>query len=206
MPTRKERGCRMNSPVVANKGLLIDRDGVLIENRPEYVRNIHQVAFIPGIESALAHLWQAGYILCVVTNQAGIGKGLFPEETLHEIHRFIETHLHRYGVGKVFWYYCPHCDKDGCLCRKPRPGLLLQALKEHALVPSSTWMVGDSLRDVEAGVSAGCHTALVRTGLGKEQIVETAAIVPEKIFADFSQFAAALLQNSNNDSSLLENE
>jgi histidinol-phosphate phosphatase family protein len=178
------------------RGILLDRDGVLIRNRPDYVKTVEEVEFLPGVAEAVARLWQANYSVCVVTNQSGIGKKIFSAETLHRVHRFMEQELHKAGEGQIFWYFCPHRDEDVCVCRKPQPGLLLQAIAEHSLLPCHTWMVGDALRDVEAGMYAFCHTALVRTGHGKEQRLQSEHVYPEKIFSDLFSCVEFILAKS----------
>jgi D-glycero-D-manno-heptose 1,7-bisphosphate phosphatase len=173
------------------KGILVDRDGVLIQERFDYVKSIAEVSFIPGVEEAIAQLWKHQYIVCVVTNQAGISKGLYSSETVEEIHAFIEQHFYKYGHGVIAWYFCPHQDKDNCVCRKPRPGLLIKAMEDHHLVPLETWMVGDNNSDIEAGMSAGCKTSLVQTGYGPMHIGH---VKSDLVIADFSQFVDSILK------------
>lgn len=175
------------------KGLLIDRDGVLIENLPNYVRSIEQVRFVPNVEQAIQKLWEAGYILCIVTNQAGVAKGLYTLETVHKIHSYIEYCLRQYGQGEIYWYVCPHQDSDQCNCRKPKPGLLQKALAENNLTADKTWMIGDNLHDIEAGRFVRCHTALVQTGLGKMQVF-TQGWQPDWIVPNFPSFVDFLLK------------
>ena len=177
------------------KGILIDRDGVLLENRADYVKNIDEVRFIPGVVEAIARLWSHDYRICVVTNQAGIAKGLYTERTLESIHAFIEREFHRYGHGPLAWYFCPHRDDDGCQCRKPLPGMLIKAMHDHRLSPCHTWMIGDNKRDIQAGASAGCKNALVRTGLGRLQSFADDQIKPEVIVPDFSTFVDFFLES-----------
>ena len=176
-----------------NRGILIDRDGVLVKNRCDYVKTISEVNFIPGVAAAITRLWRHDYKICVVTNQAGIAKGLYTEQTLQSIHAFIEQEFRRYGQGTLTWYYCPHQDGDACQCRKPQPGMLIKAMRQHRLAPSRTWMVGDNKRDIQAGSAAGCRNALVRTGLGRLQSFAGEAIKPEITVPDFPAFVDFLL-------------
>ena len=177
----------------ARKGLLLDRDGVLIENRSDYVKSIDEVSLIPSVPEAIAQLWKYGYEICVVTNQAGVGKGLYSISTVQAIHQFIENKLQRYGKGKIHWYFCPHRSEEGCRCRKPNPGMLTQAIAEHNFKQESIWMVGDNKRDIEAGKSIKCKTALVLTGLGKEQTFEPHE-QPDWIVTDLGAFVQKLLK------------
>lgn len=165
-------------------GILLDRDGVLLQNRADYVKSIEEVEFLPGAVDAIARLWSANYLVCIVTNQSGINKGLLTAATLREVHAFMEKEFRRAASGHISWYFCPHRDEDGCSCRKPEPGLLLQAMQEHGLRPCVTWMVGDALRDVEAGMRAGCRTALLRTGHGGRQRLSSEHVYPEMVFGD----------------------
>ncbi len=153
-----------------NRGILVDRDGVLLESVPDYVKTIEEIKFIPGVVQAVSHLWGKGYTLCVVTNQAGIGKKLYTLEKLQEIHSYIEKRFYEHGQGIIKWYVCPHTVEDHCPCRKPSPLLLQQAIEENQLDPSQTWMIGDKKSDIQAGKKAGCKTCLVKTGEGIKQI------------------------------------
>ncbi len=178
----------------AIKGILVDRDGVLIENRPDYVKSISEVQFITDVYAAVKKLWDAGYIICVVTNQAGVSKGLYSYRTVHDIHRHISYTFHVNEINRLYWYVCPHRDEDNCECRKPKPGLLLQAMSEHCLEPANTWMVGDNRYDIAAGKAAGCKTALVQTGLGSKQVFNE-GWQPDIIIPDFPTFVDNLLGN-----------
>lgn len=180
----------------SRKGILIDRDGVLIEDCPDYIRNIEQIRFIPDVTTAVQRLWQAGYILCVVTNQAGISKGLYSLDTVQTIHHYIEYYLKQYGQGEINWYVCPHTNQDLCNCRKPKPGLLQQAMLDHNLSNYHIWMVGDHQRDIAAGHAVNCRTALVQTGLGKNQVFQQGG-EPTWIVADFPTFVERLLMAEN---------
>lgn len=177
-----------------NRGILVDRDGVLIENLPDYVKTIAEVRLLPGVPEAVARLWAEGFILCVVTNQAGIAKGLYSAKDVENIHSYIEEQLFRYGKGKIRWYTCPHSSTAGCSCRKPEPGLLLQALHENNLSAAETWMVGDKKSDIGAGKRASCPCCLVQTGWGESQIFTALEEQPEWILPDFSTFVAKFLQ------------
>jgi D-glycero-D-manno-heptose 1,7-bisphosphate phosphatase len=150
--------------------LFIDRDGVIIENRDQYVRSWDDVAFFPGAPQALAHAAALGWRLVIVTNQAGIGKGLIPLATAQEINRRLVNALGEAGASIDGVYLCPHTTADHCACRKPKPGMILQAADELALDLSRSAMIGDALSDVQAGQAAGLpRQVLVATGRGAEQ-------------------------------------
>ena len=152
--------------------IFLDRDGVINENRADYVKSWSEFRFLPGSREAIAKLTQAGHRIIVCTNQAGIARGTISIETVEEIHhRMIESISDIGGkIEKV--YYCPH-DRDGdCSCRKPRPGMLLRARDELDINLHDAVFIGDSITDIRAGLAAGIHTVLVLSGLGMEQFRE----------------------------------
>lgn len=153
--------------------VFLDRDGVLIENRSDYVRDWSHVNILPMTVEALSGLHEKDFKIIVVTNQSAVGRGLISLETAQEINsRLVKTIQERGGwIDAV--YMCPHQPQDRCLCRKPQPGLLLQAARELSLDLSSAWMVGDAWSDLLAGQSAGVQgTIMVRTGRGSGQLKE----------------------------------
>jgi len=148
-------------------GLLIDRDGILNEDRGyEYVRRWEEFEFIPGVLEVMARIRGLKIPVAVVTNQSCIGKGLVSAEDVERIHARMLEEIERSGgrIEKV--YLCPHVEEDRCECRKPKPGLIRQACSELDLDPARSFFVGDSARDIEAGRAAGLATILVRTGKG----------------------------------------
>jgi D-glycero-D-manno-heptose 1,7-bisphosphate phosphatase len=150
--------------------IFLDRDGVINENRSDYVKSWNEFRFLPGSREAIAKLTQAGHRIIVCTNQAGIARGHIPVETVEEIHRRMMAEIALTGgrIEKV--YYCPHSKDEHCACRKPRPGLLLRARDELCLDLANAVFVGDSMTDIRAGLAAGVHCVLVLTGLGTEQL------------------------------------
>lgn len=154
--------------------VFLDRDGVLIEEIG-YLSDPSQVRLIPGACAAVARLNRLGVPVVVVTNQAGVARGRFPEENVHAVHRHLDELLARDGARIDRWYYCPHHPTAGvgpyrvhCACRKPSPGMLLTAARELDLDRVASVLIGDKLSDLEAGAAAGCATILVRTGYGAE--------------------------------------
>ena len=154
---------------MANKAVFLDRDNTLIVD-PGYLAEPSAVKLLPGVELALKSLAQAGYKTVAVTNQSGIARGMLTEEALGEIHGELRRQLAERGAHLDAIYYCPF-HPEGTVAeftgdsdlRKPKPGMLLKAAKEHDIDLSSSWMVGDSARDIEAGQRAGCRTVRVRT-------------------------------------------
>lgn len=149
--------------------VFIDRDGVINANRADYVKSWDEFHFLPGSREAIARLSQAGHRIVVCTNQACVAKGIISVEAVNMIHRKMVAEIAAAGgvVEKV--YYCPHAKDANCDCRKPRPGMLLQARNELGLDMTGAVFVGDSMSDIRAGLAAGIHTILVLSGLGLEQ-------------------------------------
>jgi D-glycero-D-manno-heptose 1,7-bisphosphate phosphatase len=136
--------------------VFLDRDGVLNKRPPEheYVTSADSLELLPGVAGAVSSLQGAGYLPIVVSNQRGVARGLVSEQTLREI----EQRLLEAGVPIAAFYYCRHDTIAGCDCRKPRPGLLLEAAADYELDLGSSVLIGDEETDVSAGRSAGCRT------------------------------------------------
>jgi D-glycero-D-manno-heptose 1,7-bisphosphate phosphatase len=153
--------------------IFFDRDGVIIENKADYIRDWLEVKLIPGALRALSLLANTRYKIVIVTNQSAVGRGIISLETAREVNERLLRLIQDRGGRVDGLYMCPHQPADDCLCRKPRPGLLLQAAQELGLDLKSSWMIGDAWSDVQAGVDAGVpQTVLVRTGRGQEQLSE----------------------------------
>lgn len=157
----------MKTPAV-----FLDRDGTIIENRG-YLGDPDGVALLPGATDGLRRLADAGYLLVVVSNQSGVARGHFDEAALSRVHARLEAELDRHGASLDGCYYCPYLDDDNATVetyrkdsdlRKPKPGMLLQAAAELGIDLAQSWMIGDSLSDVEAGRRAGCRTVLIVNG------------------------------------------
>ena len=171
--------------------IFFDRDGVVNRRRvDDYVKSWEEFEFLPEIFDLLPRVHVAGCLAVLVTNQRGIGRGLMSEEMLDEIHRRMQSTLHdRTGHNFDAIYHCPHHPEGvipelaiRCNCRKPQPGMLLQAAADLDLDLQHSWFVGDILDDVEAGNRVGCHTVLV--DLGTESIPEQQLRCPDYIVPD----------------------
>ncbi|MER2598381.1 MAG: D-glycero-beta-D-manno-heptose 1,7-bisphosphate 7-phosphatase [Caldilineales bacterium] len=149
--------------------LFLDRDGVLNENRADYVRTWEQVEFLPGVFEALRALAASSVAVVVVTNQSAVGRGLMTVDTLAAIHHRMAAAISAAGGRVDAFYACPHAPAAHCTCRKPRPGMLLQAAADLNLDLSRSWLVGDAVSDIEAAVAAGSVPLLVLTGRGARQ-------------------------------------
>ena len=163
---------------MTNKAVFLDRDGTLVHPR-HYPSRPQDLCLYDGVCEELRDLRQAGLQLVVVTNQSGIARGYFTEQDLQRMHAYLAQQLASYDVQLQGMYYCPH-HPDGivpglarrCDCRKPAPGMLLQAASDLQLDLRCSWFVGDILDDIEAGNRAGCRTILV--DLGTERLPERA--------------------------------
>ncbi len=150
--------------------VLLDRDGTLIEDR-HYLSDPDQVTLIPGAAKALARMNAAGYFVGLVTNQSGVARGRFAEETIALVHERLKALLAKEGAHLDAIRYCPHHpDHSGpCVCRKPAPGMGLSLIEEFQLDPHNLWVVGDKLCDVRLGEVLGGRGLLVRTGHGQSE-------------------------------------
>lgn len=162
--------------------VFLDRDGVINRNRDnDYVKCWEEFEFLPNALKAIGNLTDAGYQLIVLTNQACINKGIISSSTLEIIHQRMLEEIQGAGGCIRAIYHCPHRDEDGCDCRKPKPGMLIQAAADHAVDLSRAYLIGDSMRDIAAGRQVGCRTCLVLTG---RQQFQNHQNQPEKVFSD----------------------
>jgi D-glycero-D-manno-heptose 1,7-bisphosphate phosphatase len=147
-----------------NKAAFLDRDGVINRKAPtedEYITRWEEMHILPGVFEAIALLNQAGFRVIVVSNQRCIAKGLLTANELDSIHQRMCNELAALGANIDGVYYCPHEEQPPCSCRKPEPGMLFAAAREHQVDLSSSWMIGDSDKDVETGRRVGCRTARI---------------------------------------------
>lgn len=153
------------------RAIFLDRDGVICENRSDHVKNWREFEFLPGAKEGLIALSRLGLPIIVVTNQAAIGRGMVSAEVVEDIHRRMLAKISGWGGRIDRIIYCPHRPEDDCSCRKPKPGMLLQAAQEMNLDLSQSYLVGDAASDIQAGRQVGCRTYLVLTGRGVEQLI-----------------------------------
>jgi len=152
------------------KLIFLDRDGVINRGFEDgYVDQWRKFSFLPRSLKALRRLREAGYRVVVVSNQAGISKGIYSMKTLREITRRMRKAVARKGGRLDAVYYCPHCDEDRCRCRKPKTELFRKARRRFGVRFRDTFFVGDSRVDIEAGKAIGCRTVLVLSGRNKRR-------------------------------------
>ena len=181
----------MSAARAPSRLVLLDRDGVINEDSGEFIKSVDEWRPIAGSLEAVARLHRAGFSVVVVTNQSGVGRGLYSEAALLEIHRHMQATIERAGGALAGIYYCPHLPDAGCECRKPRPGLLERVARELGCSLAGAPFIGDRWSDIEAADVVGARPMLVRTGTGAitEQALAGRAI---EIFDDLAQAARAL--------------
>ena len=150
--------------------VFLDRDGVINENRPDYVKSLDEFVFLPNVFEPLQQLAQNGLFIVVVSNQSAINRGLVLPETVEAINRQM-CEVEATNGGRIDAVLtCPHRPDEHCHCRKPAPGLLLQAAERFALKLPRCYLIGDAIGDIAAGLAVGCRSILVLTGKGREQL------------------------------------
>ncbi len=184
-----------------NSAVFLDKDGTLVEDVP-YNVDPSRIRLATGVAEGVRRLHTMGYKLVVISNQSGVARGYFPEEALIAVEERLRDLLGKLDVPLSGFYYCPH-HPDGsvrayasaCDCRKPKPGMLLNAAQEHGIDLAHSWLVGDILDDVEAGRRAGCRTILVDNGHETEWRTSRDR-TPDRLAADLVEAAHIILSVS----------
>ena len=174
------------------KLVILDRDGTINVDSPDYIKSPAEWQPIPGSLEAIARLHQADYRVVVATNQSGIGRGLFDTQALFAIHEKLQRALGQAGGRIDAFFFCPHKAEDNCRCRKPQPGMLLEVARRFNVPLEEVFMVGDSRKDLDAAVAAGARPVLVLTGKGSA--TRDAGKLPPgtEVFPDLDAFARRL--------------
>ena len=173
--------------------IILDRDGVINEDSDAYIKSLEEWIPLPGSIDAIARLSKAGYTVAVATNQSGIARGYYDEAVLQQMHDKLNELVQAKGGKIACIVHCPHGPDDTCDCRKPLPGLVHQIERLLGVSAQGGYMVGDSLRDLEAGQAAGCHGVLVRTGKGEKTLQKGAGLEGCSVFDDLSAFVDSLV-------------
>lgn len=173
--------------------VLLDRDGVLNRDSDDFIKSPEELVLLPCAAEAVARLNRAGYITPVITNQSGIGRGLFAAETLEQIHAKLRLEVGATGGRIERIYACPHRPEEGCDCRKPKPSMILQAAHELGLDLSRSWYVGDKREDILCGQAAKVRTVLVLTGKTRAYDPELFSVPPDFVASDLAQAAEMIL-------------
>jgi D-glycero-D-manno-heptose 1,7-bisphosphate phosphatase len=148
--------------------VFLDRDGT-INKEVAYLSRVEDLILLPTVAEAIRQLNDRAIRALVVTNQSGIGRGLYRETDMLRIHAEIERRLAAEGSHLDGIYFCPHHPDEECDCRKPQSGMLVRAAREHGLDLTTSFVVGDKITDLQAGQRVGCQTVLVLTGYGEEE-------------------------------------
>lgn len=176
--------------------VFLDRDGVLNEDIPgRFVTCLAELRLIAGAPEAVARLNAAGYVTVVVTNQSGVARGLYTEDTLRELHSTIGAAVDAAGGRISAFYHCPHAPDAGCRCRKPDTGMVEQAVAEFGIDPTRSWFVGDKPSDIECGHAVGCRTAFVLSGLSPTYEPCEFTVQPDRVFPDLSAMVAEVVRD-----------
>lgn len=172
--------------------VVLDRDGVINRDSPDYIRSPAEWIPLPGAPEAIARLGQAGYTVVVASNQSGLGRGLFDRATLEAIHDRMNAVIEAAGGKLAGIFYCPHRPEAGCDCRKPLPGLLLQIEAAFGCRLSGQPVVGDSERDLRAAQAVNARPILVRSGNGRRTEAQLQGWRHLEVYDDLAAVADAL--------------
>jgi D-glycero-D-manno-heptose 1,7-bisphosphate phosphatase len=181
------------------RAVFVDKDGTLVQDVP-YNVDPERITLLPGVGDALRALQDAGFLIFVVSNQPGVALRRFPASALETVEARLDELLAPFGVMIAAYCWCPHAPAGvrgavACTCRKPRPGLLLEAAATHGVDLERSWMIGDILDDIEAGNRAGCRTLLVDRG-NETRWRAGRLRTPNAIVYHFSDAAAMILDGS----------
>jgi len=174
------------------KLVILDRDGVINYDSKQFIRSPAEWRPIPGSLEAIAKLHQAGYHVVVATNQSGVGRGLFDMDTLNAINEKMVKALAQAGGRLDAIFFCPHAADSTCDCRKPKPGMFQQIAERFNVDLRGQPVVGDSLRDLQAGVAVGCTPFLVLTGKGVKTQADPDLPQGTQIFPDLAAVVAQI--------------
>ncbi len=180
--------------------VFLDRDGVINQDSPDYIKNPDEFHFIPKSPEAIALLTRHGFDVILITNQSAIGRKMMDPSVLDTIFDKLKKGVAKAGGNITDIFFCPHTPEAGCDCRKPLPGLIHQAKAAYNIDPTQSLMVGDSAKDIECGQAAGCaKNILVATGNGEKAIKTLAdkGIIPDFYGKDLFETALWIIQHVN---------
>lgn len=170
--------------------VILDRDGVINYDSDDYIKSPEEWIPIPGSLEAIAKLKSAGYTIAIASNQSGLARGYFNQQTLDAIHQKMQDTLKTFDAQIDAIFYCPHGPNDGCACRKPKPGLLLQIAEHFKVSLQGIPFIGDSLRDIQAAQATGCLAIFVESG---KNIADEKLLAGIPRYADLATAVEALL-------------
>ncbi|MCH7881211.1 MAG: D-glycero-beta-D-manno-heptose 1,7-bisphosphate 7-phosphatase [Proteobacteria bacterium] len=176
--------------------VIIDRDGVINQDSDSYIKSADEWIPISGSLEAISRLKKAGYLVTIASNQSGLARGLYSEETLQQIHDKMKRMLAVRGASVDGIFYCPHGPEANCVCRKPKPGLLIQIASKFDIDLSVTPFVGDSISDIQAAQMANALPVLVRTGKGEYVMQNYPEAVDVPVYDDLAHFVRDTLRKN----------
>ncbi|MGC9145308.1 MAG: D-glycero-alpha-D-manno-heptose-1,7-bisphosphate 7-phosphatase [Nitrososphaeria archaeon] len=177
----------------SNKAVFLDRDGVICYD-VHYMSSPDQFTLMPGVGEGIQKLNEMGFLVIVVTNQSGLKRGLITEDNLKKIHERMISELSAYGARIDDIFVCPCLPEDDCECRKPKPGMILEAARKHSIDLKSSYMIGDKQIDSDAGKAAGCKTIL---------ITEDASAVADFKVKNFIEAVEIIIKEEKKDEGIL---
>lgn len=154
------------------KAVFLDRDGVINKNKIDYVKTLNELEIFPNIETSIKKLKKNNFYVIVITNQSAINRNLMTHHQLNEIHSQIQKYLKIFDTSIDNFYFCPHKPDENCNCRKPKSGMLLEAIQEFNIDPKLSWMIGDNDSDIQAGLNVGCQTIKIGKNINLEKAVD----------------------------------
>ncbi len=179
--------------------IFLDRDGVINACPQErYITDWKQFRFLPGALEALRLLKERGKKVIVLSNQSGVGRGIFPRQRLTSITREMLRSIRKAGGRIQAVYYCTHRPENGCPCRKPRSGMLRKAARRFAVDLKRSFLVGDSEVDIRMGRSGGCRTVLVLSGRHSRSTARRLSVSPDRIAQGLPQAVRWILRQQRN--------
>jgi histidinol-phosphate phosphatase family protein len=158
--------------VEKRRAIFLDRDGVINKKRDDYVKSINELEIFPFVASAIKKLNNANFKVIVITNQSAINRNIITHKKVEQIHLTIQNYLKKNQSFIDAFYYCPHKPDENCICRKPKPGLLIKAIQDFKINPKESWMIGDSNSDLESGRLVGCNVMKINNHVNLEKAVE----------------------------------
>lgn len=177
---------------MSSQVIVLDRDGVINEDSAEFIKSADEWVPLNGSLEAIKRLNRAGYKVAVASNQSGIARGYFDAASVQAMHDKMQGLLAQRGAAVDFIVYCPHGPTDNCLCRKPKPGMLLQIAQHFDVKPGQMIFVGDSISDIQAARMAGVTPVLVKTGKGLKTLDKLADDDTVAVYDDLAHFVRLL--------------
>ena len=175
---------------MSTKAVFLDRDGVINEE-VGYLHKIKDFKFIPGVFDSCNHFLSLGYQIVIVTNQSGIARGIYQKDDFHTVNKWMLKRFLQEGVNILDVLFCPHGPENNCFCRKPKPGLFLNAKAKYNIDMKKSWMIGDKETDIKAANNAGINqTIIVRSGHAIDEDKSNS-----EYFLDSIKFASEIIKS-----------